>query len=80
MLAHLKIIFITISGLEAISQELGDYHQRQRLSTILQELFPDTSADSTDDDVLKLTKAYHRYKREYVKHQNFTPEREPVGE
>ena len=30
-------------------------------------------------DVMLLTKAYHKYKREYVRHLSFTPEAEHLG-
>ena len=37
-------------------------------------MFPNISADENTDDVKLLTKAYHKYKEEYVKHIYFNPE------
>ena len=43
------------------------------LDVVLQQMFPDSSAKETDDEMETLTSAYHRYKREYVKHVSFNP-------
>ena len=36
-------------------------------------MFAKASADEKFDDVATLTKAYHKYKRDYVKHISFDP-------
>ena len=47
---------------------------KQRLDAMFQDLLPTSSANEKVYDVMTLTKAYHKYKREYVKHLVFTPE------
>ena len=52
--------------------ELGE--GKQRLDAMFQDLLSTSSANEKVYDVMTLTKAYHKYKREYVKHLVFTPE------
>ena len=51
----------------------------ERLDTVFQQLFPDSSEDEIVDDVERLTKAYDNYKRDYLRHLTFTPERESLS-
>ena len=51
---------------------------KKELHLVLQQLFPISSTDE-NDDVATLTKAYHAYKRGYVKHVSFDPEAENLS-
>ena len=42
---------------------------RKKLQPVFQQIFP----TSTCDDMMTLTMAYHKYKREYVEHISFNP-------
>ena len=39
-------------------------------------MFPNSSSNGKIDDLRAFTKAYHDYKRKYVKHLSFTPDGE----
>ena len=45
----------------------------------IQELFQNPSAVEKIVDIPLLTKAYHNYKKEYVKHLSFSPEEESLS-
>ena len=60
-----------------MSKELGQGNER--IDAVFQKLFPDSSEDEIVDDVERLTKAYHNYKRDYLRHLGFTPERENLS-
>ena len=45
----------------------------------LQDLLLSSSRDENVDDVMKLTKAYHNYKRKYVKHLSFNSTEENLS-
>ena len=47
------------------------YGQDDELHQSLQELFPSSSTDEKLEDMMVLTKAYHKYKRKYAKHLSF---------
>ena len=71
-----------VPGLHTLTQELGQGRQsesKERLNVALQQMFP-PSADEEVDEVKSLTKSYHKYKREYVKHLSFNPENESLSE
>ena len=51
----------------------------ERIDAVFQKLFPDSSEDEIVDDVERLTKAYDNYKRDYLRHLAFTPERESLS-
>ena len=51
----------------------------ERIDAVFQKLFPDSSEDEIVDGVERLTKAYDNYKRDYLRHLAFTPERESLG-
>ena len=55
-------------------QELGQ--DKQRIEDVFQELFPNWSTNEDDYGVTALTKAYHKYKKEYVKQLVFTDAKE----
>ena len=55
-----------------MTEELG--RDNKRFLDVFQQMFPNISADENTDDVKLLTKAYHKYKEEYVKHIYFNPE------
>ena len=42
----------------------------------IHQLFKNPSADQEIADIMSLTKAYHNYKRDYVKHLSFNPHAE----
>ena len=58
------------SGFQTITDELGKGNERFH---ILQLIFPNLSADEESKSVDSLTRIYHNYKREYVKHLSFNP-------
>ena len=62
-----------ISGL----QELGQ--GRHRIDAVFQESSSSSSANKVVFDVMTLTKAYHKYKRDYIKQLVFTPEEENLS-
>ena len=45
-----------------------------RLQATIQNMFPNTWSDDKVDDVMALTAAYLKYKKEYVKHLSFDRE------
>ena len=45
----------------------------------LQDLFLSSSLNEKVEDVMKLTKAYHNYKRNYVKHLSFNSTEENLS-
>ena len=45
-----------------------------RIQATFQNMFPNTWSDEKVDDVMALTEAYHKYKKEYVKHLSFDRE------
>ena len=51
----------------------------EHLGVVLQQMFLNSSADEKFGDVMTLTKAYHKYKREYVKHASFNPGEENLS-
>ena len=51
----------------------------KRIEAVLQKMFPSSSESEKVGNVKALTKAYHNYKREYVKHLSFTPEGENLS-
>ena len=57
-------------GFQTITDELGKANKR---FDALQQMFPDLSADEESKSVDSLTRIYHNYKREYVKHLSFNP-------
>ena len=48
------------------------------VDAVFQQLFPNW-ADEKASDVLLLTKAYHNFKRKYVKHLSFNPKEENLS-
>ena len=46
------------------------------LNSVLQQMFPNSLSNGKTDDLRAFTKAYHNYKRKYVKHLSFTPDGE----
>ena len=61
-----------LTGFQAITFDLESEYFNH-LDVVLQQLFPDSSAEGTADDIETLTNTYQRYKREYVKHISFDP-------
>ena len=45
----------------------------------IQELFHNPSTDEKNVDITSVTKAYHNYKKEYVKHLSFNPKEENLS-
>ena len=52
---------------------------KERIDAAFPELFPRSEAKETAFSVTAMTEAYHKYKREYVKHVTFTPEGESLS-
>ena len=46
----------------------------------LRDLTSSSPANENVENILVLTKAYHNYKRKYVKHLSFNPEKENLSE
>ena len=63
-------------GFQTITDELGKANKR---FDVLQQMFPDLSADEESKSVDSLTRIYHNYKREYVKHLSFNPRTENLS-
>ena len=61
--------------MSGILKDLGQY-DKQRVDAVFEELFPNWSANEDAFDVMALTEAYHKYKREYVRQLIFTPKLE----
>ena len=62
-----------MSGLKELGQS------KQRIDDVFQESGPASSANKDIFDVMTLTKAYHKYKRDYVKQLVFSPEKENLS-
>ena len=78
-LSYLCYIILLInypSGFQTITDELGKGIKRFE---VLQQLFPNLSADEESKSVDSLTRIYHKYKREYVKHLSFNPSMEDLS-
>ena len=58
-------------------QDLG--HGIKRIDDVIQETSPTSSANHDVFKLMTLTKAYHKYKRDYVKQLFFTPEEENLS-
>ena len=58
------------SGFQTITDELGKSNGQFH---ILQQMFPNLSADEESESVDSLTRIYQNYKREYVKRLSFNP-------
>ena len=69
----LYLILLLMTGLQLLKRYMGEWLQEE-LSVALEQIFPNSSAD-----MLTLTKAYQKYKREYVKHLAFDPEAENLS-
>ena len=52
---------------------------KERIDAAFPELFPQSVANKMAFNVTAMTEAYHKYKREYVKHVAFTPEGESLS-
>ena len=48
----------------------------KQIETAFEVFFTHSSADGKLDEMLVLTKAYHNYKKKYVKHLSFNDEHE----
>jgi len=69
---HESADYRTRLNLETLSEEWSQ--DNKNLQATFLQMFPNTwEDDGTFDDVMKLTKAYHNYKKEYVKHLSFAP-------
>ena len=68
------------SGLASVAWK--DIETKDRIAALLQ-LLPNSSASASekfDSELKSLTKSYHKYKREYVKHLLFNPDKDENGE
>ena len=68
-----------ISSLSGFEKMMQKYGQDDELHQSLQELFTSSSSDEKLEDMMVLTKAYHNYKRKYVKHLSFKPKEENLS-
>ena len=64
------------SGFQKMLQKIGEDDE---LLQSLQDLLLSSSRDEKVEDESKLTKAYHNYKRKYVKHLSFNPKEENLS-
>ena len=51
----------------------------EKLTELLQDLFPTSSEDEKDGKILTFTRAYHSYKTKYVRHLSFDPDEENLS-
>ena len=60
---------------------LQKFEQDDELLQPLQELFSSSSENENEkgDTILLLTEAYHNYKRKYVRHLSFNPEKQNLS-
>ena len=63
---------------QALSNEVSAMSMKSGSKERLQQLFL-TSTDEEEDVVKSFTESYHKYKREYVKHLSFNPEKENLS-
>ena len=64
--------------MRALSEEWSQ--DIKNLQATFLQMFPSTwEDDETFDDVMKMTKAYHNYKKEYVKHLSFASNEENLS-
>ena len=66
-------IKMNISGL----QEWGQ--GSKRIEAVFQQMFPKLSLDEKKGEMSMFTKAYHNYKRKYVRHLSFNPEEQNLS-
>ena len=66
-------IEMNLSGL----QEWGQ--GSKLIEAVFQQMFPKSSSDETKCEITMLTKAYHNYKRKYVRHLSFNPEKQNLS-
>ena len=67
-------INMNISGL----QEWGQ--GSKRIEAVFQQMFPNSSSsDDKKDRMLMFSEAYHKYKRNYLRHLSFNPEEQNLG-
>ena len=66
-------IEMNISGL----QEWGQ--GSKRIEAVFQQMFPKSSSDEKKGEMSMFTKAYHNYKRKYVRHLTFNPEEQNLS-
>ena len=59
--------------LEVLSEEYG--LDNEHLHDALKKIFPNSSTNEKTNNLDKLTDAYHNYKRDYVQHLFFTPDK-----
>ena len=75
---HESADYGTRSSLEALSEEWSQ--DNKNLQATFLQMFPNAwEDDGTSDDVMKMTKAYHNYKKEYVKHLSFAQNEENLS-
>ena len=78
MTGDIKHILQQLHPFTSDSLKLQELDQtKQRIDAVFRESSLTSSANA--DDVMTLTKAYHKYKREYVKQLVFTPEKENLS-
>ena len=70
------VIILFFIGFQKMLQK---FERDDKLFDSFQELFPSLSAAEKGDKVVMLTKAYHNYKRKYVKHLSFNPGEENLS-
>ena len=52
---------------------MADSWDKKEIHEALQQILPPAEVKREEDDLKSLTDAYHKYKREYVKHLSFNP-------
>ena len=65
--------YIVLQELEVLSEEYG--LDNEHLHDALKKIFPNSSTNEKTNNLDKLTDAYHNYKRDYVQHLFFTPDK-----
>ena len=71
-----RSFYFSISGFQKMMQQFGP---DDNLLQSPRELTPSSPANEKVDNIVVLTHAYHNYKRKYVKHLSFNPEKENLS-
>ena len=63
-----------------VNWEWRQSENKERLYVALQQMFPISADEKVAEVKSVVTERYHKYKREYVKHLSFNPDKENLSE
>ena len=77
------VTYECVPGFQTLTNLLGamawdEQESKDQMISALHQMFP-ALAESKMDEVTRLSEAYHKYKREYVKHLSFNPVSEDLS-